>query len=335
VVYASAPKCGRVSFDNTGCTGESPGVTVRYRSLIADNARWDGFELRPSDIVISTPPKCGTTWTQMLCALLIFDGPAFPAPLSEVSIWLDQTIRPIDEVRAIFAAQQHRRFIKTHTPLDGLPICDDVTYVVVGRDPRDVMISLEHHLENMDLERVVALRALAVGNDDLDTLPQRPAVSDDPTERFRTFVHTTEVTGVLNLTGMLHHLDTAWQRRHADNIVLCHYADFSRDLPGEIVRLGAALGYDIGTRRAEELAREASLDRMRSRAAEVMPNAGKIWNDDRAFFRAGSFGEWRSRVDDTVLAEYDHAVRRVASADLAAWAHNGRLATSVDPTITP
>ena len=95
---------------------------VRYRSLIQDNARWDGFEFRPSDIVISTPPKCGTTWTQMLCALLIFDGPEFPAPLSQLSPWLDQTIRPLDEVCAAYDAQQHRRFIKTHTPLDGLPL---------------------------------------------------------------------------------------------------------------------------------------------------------------------------------------------------------------------
>lgn len=33
---------------------------------------------RPGDIIISTPPKCGTTLTQMMCALLIFDSPAFP-----------------------------------------------------------------------------------------------------------------------------------------------------------------------------------------------------------------------------------------------------------------
>jgi hypothetical protein len=52
--------------------------------------------------VISTPPKSGTTCTQMLCALLIFDGPTFPAPLAEVT--------------AALAAQTHRRFIKTHTP---------------------------------------------------------------------------------------------------------------------------------------------------------------------------------------------------------------------------
>lgn len=297
-----------------------------------DNARWDGFEFRPSDIVISTPPKCGTTWTQMLVALLIFDGPDFPGPISRLSPWLDQTIRPIDEVRAIYDAQRHRRFIKTHTPLDGLPSVDDVSYVVVGRDPRDVMISMEHHFDNMDLDRVLALRGRAVGNDDLATLPQRPPVSDDPVERFRTFVRVTEYTGVLNLTVVLHHLDTAWQRRHNANVVMCHYGDYSTDLPAELARLGNALGFDISRAHAAELAREASLDRMRARASEVIPNAGAIWKDDQAFLRAGSFGEWRERADDDLLTEYAATVDATVCSELAAWTQQGRLASGVDPS---
>ena len=83
-------------------------MTVCYRSLIQDSARWTGFELRPSEIVISAPAKCGTTWTQMLCALLVFDGPDFPMPLNQMSPWLDQTTRSIDDVRALYRAQRHR-----------------------------------------------------------------------------------------------------------------------------------------------------------------------------------------------------------------------------------
>src|SRR5215210_6056554 len=151
---------------------------TRYRSIIADNGRWDGFAFRPGDVVISTPPKCGTTWTQMLCALLIFDGAAFPAPLGEVSPWLDMCTRPLAEVTAAYAAQAHRRVIKTHTPLDGLPLHPDVTYLVVGRDPRDVAISLEHHAANMDFAHFLQLRAAAVGNADLAELPERRVPSE-------------------------------------------------------------------------------------------------------------------------------------------------------------
>jgi hypothetical protein len=51
-----------------------------YLSVSADSRRWDAFALREGDVVISTPAKCGTTWTQMLVALLVFDGPDLPAP---------------------------------------------------------------------------------------------------------------------------------------------------------------------------------------------------------------------------------------------------------------
>src|SRR5689334_24191330 len=101
---------------------EASSPRTRYRSIVADSARWDGFAFRPGDVVISTPPKCGTTWTQMLCALLIFDGPDFPAPLDQLSPWLDMSTRPLAQVMATYAAQPHRRIVKTHTPLDGLPL---------------------------------------------------------------------------------------------------------------------------------------------------------------------------------------------------------------------
>src|SRR5215470_16708662 len=159
------------------------GPTVRYRGPIFDSARWEPFRRRPDDIIVSTPPKCGTTWMQMLCALLIFDGPDFPGPLDLVSPWMDMCNRSVADVWGSLAAQTHRRFIKTHTPLDGLPQRPDVTYVVVGRDPRDVAISFEHHAANMDFEHFLALRATAVGNDDLAELPERVAPSADPVER--------------------------------------------------------------------------------------------------------------------------------------------------------
>src|SRR5215216_1642013 len=88
----------------SGTMADSHAPRTRYRAIIADSSRWDGFAFRPGDVVISTPPKCGTTWMQMLCALLIFDGPAFPAPLDDVSPWLDMYNRPLTEVMAALAA---------------------------------------------------------------------------------------------------------------------------------------------------------------------------------------------------------------------------------------
>ena len=96
-------------------------VVRRYVGTMYDSNRWDGFELRPGDIIIATPPKCGTTWTQMICALLILQEPELPLPLNRLSPWIDMVTRARTEVFADLQAQTHRRFIKTHTPLDGIP----------------------------------------------------------------------------------------------------------------------------------------------------------------------------------------------------------------------
>ena len=50
----------------------------RYRSPEEDSARWSGFPFRDGDIVISTRSKSGTTWMQMICALLVFQTAELP-----------------------------------------------------------------------------------------------------------------------------------------------------------------------------------------------------------------------------------------------------------------
>lgn len=303
---------------------------ARYRSTLTDNERWQRFEHRGGDIVISTPPKSGTTWTQMLCALLLFDGPEFPATIDHLSPWLDMLTRSEDEVFAQLATNPHRRFIKTHTPLDGLPLHDDVTYLVVGRDPRDVHISYEHHFANIDIEKVLGYRAAAIGLDDLaDHEPPEPP-DPDPTVRFRAFVESTETGGLgAGLTQVLHHLRTGWERRHQPNVALFHFADYQRDLVGELVELAAALGVEVSRDRLEELAPEAGLEQMRVRADEVAPDTTKNhWLDTKQFFRTGGSGEWRDRASDADLAAYETRVLELAPPDLAAWVHGGRVAAS-------
>src|SRR3954470_25070176 len=80
------------SFPQQAARADSTDVVRTYTGPVADSRRWAGFEHRAGDIVISTPSKCGTTWTQMLVALLVFDGPEFPDQLGVVSPWLENVV---------------------------------------------------------------------------------------------------------------------------------------------------------------------------------------------------------------------------------------------------
>src|SRR5215472_11482705 len=133
--------------------------TREYRTFIMDSHRWDGLEPRSDDIVICTYPKCGTTWTQRIVDLLIFQTPK-PRAVVDTAPWVDAMIfHSNEEDLATLAAQKHRRFMKTHMPFDAVPFWEEVKYLHVARDGRDACMSFHNHMFNMRPE--VRARAIA------------------------------------------------------------------------------------------------------------------------------------------------------------------------------
>ena len=302
---------------------------VRYRSLVYDSIRWEGFALRPGDIVISTPPKCGTTWTQMICALLIFQRPLDRA-LSLHSPWLDKVDRPRKEVVADLEAQEHRRFIKTHTPLDGLPLDPSVTYVCVGRDPRDVALSMVHHMENMDIPAFLAARDEAAAIDGVEPAPrpERPPPPADPIERFWLWVDnpTPPTASGSSLLGTLRHLESFRDAPRTLDVVMLHYQDLKDDLEGQMRALAARLGIAVPEDRWPDLAPAATFEAMRRDADRTVPSAQKsFWHDNARFFHRGTSEQWREVLDDAGLERYRARVAELVDDDLSAWVHRPPL----------
>lgn len=297
---------------------------MRYRSFVYDTARWEGFRLRGGDVVIATPPKCGTTWTQNIVGMLLLGTADLGRPISEVSPWLDQVTRPLDQVVAGLEAQDHRRFIKTHSPLDGLPWDDDVTYVCVLRDPRDVAVSWDHHFHNVDRVRLFELRGAAHGFDDLAELPPPREPSEDPAERWWAFMTTRAPSPefVHSLELVVRHAVLAWERRFDPNVVLVHYADLQQDLPGEVRRIAKRLGVEASEGFLDEVTAAATFASMRERADAVVPNAGEIWIDQTDFFHRGTSGQWVEVVGEEADARYQGIVRELCQdEELLSWLH--------------
>jgi len=295
------------------CMGDQP---FRYRSPDEDSGRWWWFAPREGDIVISTRSKSGTTWMQMICALLVFQSPELPAPLVELSPWLDWLIVPWDQVDAQLAAQTHRRFIKTHTPLDGLPLHDEVTYVVVARDPLDLAVSLYHHRDNLDH----ALLARLLGSaPPADTERGHPPLHEwlvawiEATPDPREYLD--------SLPGAMWHLSDAWARRHEPNIVLVRFEDLSSDLDAEMRRLAGLLGIDVDERAWPGLVRAAGFEAMRARSDELAPAPAGVIKDRRAFFRRGEPGAGREVLTEDEIACYHARAAELAPADLLTWLH--------------
>lgn len=282
---------------------------MRYVSSDEDSGRWDGFPFRDGDIVISTRSKSGTTWMQMICALLVFRTPDLPAPLPTLSPWLDWLITPREEVYAHLAAQRHRRFIKTHTPLDGIPLDPRATYIVVARHPLDMAVSLFHQSANLDRERMAELTGAPAGR------PGKPG-----TDALLRWIDrdVAPAEAMDSLPGVMWHLSDAWRRRHDENVLLVHYADLSADLPGEMRRIAARLGLEAPT---GELVAAAGFSQMRARADDLAPDPVGILKDRKAFFRGGRSGAGRELLTDEQFAHYEQRAATMAPPDLLSWLH--------------
>jgi aryl sulfotransferase len=294
-------------------------VLRRYRTAVSDSALWADFRFRPGDVIISPPPKCGTTWMQMLCALLIFDTAEFPRPLTELSPWLDAVTYDTAATKAELESQRHRRFIKTHTPLDGLPFHTDVTYLCVARDPRDAMLSFENAMANISPQAIV--------DGGLDPEASAPP-SEDPVERFRLWADAELVNDPTSfgstLANVVNHVRTYWDRRDEPQVALFHYDELKADLPGQLARLAEVLSIEMSQERIEELAAAATFDNMRHRADELAPGIdAKLWRNNRDFFRSGTSGQWRQLLDQADIDRYHKRVAELAPPDLAAWLHAG------------
>ena len=297
---------------------------VQYKNFVWNSERWDGFELRPDDIIISTAPKCGTTWMQMQCALLLFRTPELPAPLATLSPWLDMNTRPKAEIWSHLAGQTHRRFIKTHTLLDGLPWDDRVTYVHVARDPRDAGLSWDNHLANIDMDRFFELRVGAVGMDDFAELGigAPPAPLEDPVERFWQWIEG-DGTGMSMFESLVRHSASFWAARERPNVHLFHYTDQRADLAGQMTRLAAALGVDPPT---PELVEAARFEDMKRRADELVPNSDTpFWLSTDRFFDRARQAAWGPLMADGGDARYHAALRRITGDDddFVTWLHRG------------
>lgn len=295
----------RESSDDSG-----PVVVATERGKAAGSVVWDGigikrwadFAFRRNDIIISSPHKNGVTWTQTICALLIFQTPKLPEPLGELSPWLDgQFGLPHDRICAQLGAQEHRRFIKTHLPIIEIPVDPRASYIIVGRHPLDAAISLYHQNH-----RGTGKRA-AEGT----SRPEPPG----PREWLLRWIDQEGTGQRTTLPRVLDHMSDAWTRRGEQNVILLHYEDLRTNLRGEMRNLAERLGISIPEAIWPTLVKAATFEEMRAAADRLQPF------DATAFFRRGTSGYGPELLSSTELAHYYERAAQLAPADLLTWLH--------------
>lgn len=304
--------------------------TRTYHTAIMDSRQWDGFEMRPDDIVIATYPKCGTTWTQRVVDLLVFQN-TDARPIMDNSVWLDSRIfAPHEENLATLGAQTHRRFIKSHLPFDSLPIYDSVKYVHVARDGRDAFLSWHNHVRGFTPETRMKVGMIVMNDPDLPKAPP-PEAPEDPQLMYQGWIAQAEGEPQTGPGADLSYFDfemTYWRERNRKNLLMVHYADMKADLEGEMRRIADFLEIDTPAARLKELAAAAQFDAMKAQGPALLPKIGEHFDKgSERFLNRGVNGRWRDVLNEADLARYAAVVERKLTPAAADWLEKGRLGT--------
>jgi aryl sulfotransferase len=299
-----------------------PTLSHIYQNHHLDSTRWKHFIPRKDDIVISTSYKSGTTWTQGILQQLIFLHQEVP-PLDELSPWLERRRTPIDEVIRNLEAQQHRRFIKSHLALDGVPFYPQLKYLIVARDARDVFMSLWNHYSNYTPDQYANL------NDNPGRvgppLPHSPADIHEFYQNWMTRGWFPWESEGYPFWGNLHHTATWWEYRHLENILFVHYADMLHDLPAEIGRIADFLDIPVSAGDLQQIARSVSLPEMRREAEQTDAGLVKSFKGGaETFFFKGTNGRWTDILTSSELEIYQRKASALLPPAALLWLEHGR-----------
>lgn len=302
-----------------------PIVRRVYQSHSLDSRRWAFYVPRDGDIIVASSYKSGTTWSQMILLQLILGDIEHP-PIMETSPWLESPLAPIEQVTATLEAQRHRRVIKTHLPLDGLPYHRNVGYIVVCRDPRDVFMSLWNHYRN-----IVRYPFLAGPSHPRRQGPPLPRCPDDIRQFWRDWLtrgwFDWESEGY-PFWSNLRHTQTWWDWRHLPNIRFVHFNDLLGDLGGEISAIASYLGLAMDFQTLKRVTGTATFESMRQNGDRLLPAGNMMLLGGAAtFFNKGTNGRWLDVLTDDDLALYRQAAQRELSDSCRRWLELGREAS--------
>lgn len=255
--------------------------------------------------------------------MLVFES-ADPFPVQNSSPWPDFRLPPVGVELALAESQNHRRFLKSHLPYDALPLYEGVKIIHTARDGRDAAMSFYNHKVNYTEQTIADVTAHCMEDPKFGT-PLEPT-PPDPALHFHNWVkgeedHIGDVT-----CGFWYMENSYWNAKDDPNLLLVHYADMKHDLEGEMRRIAGFLEISLPESLWPELIEAATFDSMKSKADELMPTAGDIWQGGgNTFLHKGTNGRWRDVCAAEDLAKYDELVQEHFSPELASWIEHGRL----------
>jgi hypothetical protein len=264
------------------------------------------FVPAPTDIIIGSHQKCGTTWLQQILHGLRTGGSMAFADIGEVVPFLD--IAPLAGIDLNAPQIAAPRLFKSHLGWHDMP--KGARYVVSLREPKDMFTSYYHFWSG--------------------SLFQRGAMTPDAF-----------VDGMLAWRGNHYwrHLASWWEHRDDPNVLLLCYEHLQSDLGTLVRRIARFMGIEADAARIDTVIEQASIDfmsRHRARFADaavstLMERACGFTDADAAdkatgsTVRRGRTGEHRHTLSAQTCRRLDEIWAREIAAPLGLDSYDALL----------
>lgn len=279
-----------------------------------DSTIWNDFRFRDDDIIVATYAKSGTTWTQQILAQMLF-GPDPGLAVADMSPWLDLRVPPKAEKLPLVEAQQHRRFLKTHLPVDALVFSPRARYIYLGRDGRDVVWSLYNHHANANRLWYAALN---------DTPGRVGPPIEPPPDDIRLYWREWMDRDGHPFWPFWDNVRSWWQVRDLPNVLLVHFNELKRDMPGQMRRIAAFLDIPVAEADWPRIEEYCSFAWMKRHATRSVPLGGAFWDAGaEVFIHRGVNGRWSDTLSAEEVAEYEARAIRELGPECARWLATG------------
>ena len=281
-----------------------------------DSTVWNDFQFRDDDIIVASYAKSGTTWIQQIIAQLLFSG-APDVDVAGMSPWLDMRIPPKEVKLAAVEAQRHRRFLKTHLPVDALVYSPKAKYIFVARDGRDVVWSLYNHHASANARYYQTVN---------DTPGRVGPLLEPPPSSIRQYYHDWLDKDGHPYWPFWENIKSWWDIRHLSNVILLHFAKLKEDTPGQIRRVAAYLEIPIDESKWEIILYHCSFEYMKQHGSKSVPLGGAFWDKGpQTFFHRGTNGRWRDVLSGEESEEYEKIATEKLGEGCAHWLATGEL----------
>lgn len=243
--------------------------------------------------------------------------------------WLDaQFLGPLDEMLQMIESQAHRRILLSHLPFDALPIYDDVRYIHVARDGRDVCMSMVNHINNMTTEHTNRL--------DGDTMQRALTQSSrGPREFFLSWIEAGTGHDVDRSAWFFEVERCYWSERHRPNLLLVHFNDLKTNLSDEMRRISTFLEIPVNEAIWPNLVEAATFDSMKRNGAQILAKLEHLFRGGHeTFVYKGTNERWHDALTEADLERYEKHAHTALSPGLFNWLRNGRRVAG-DPVSMP